>query len=142
MSRSGDWIGFIPRTIPKRWHYGERGALPTFSGEKKKEKERGEKTPLKAAHANEELARWRDLEREEGQGERVCGGGGDLFNSCGFCPNSSSNCDYFFSFAFNATRLSLFTAFSVFGGFASLKVSPVKLMSLVFGSQSLLVLAL
>lgn len=64
MSRSGDWIGFIPRTIPKRWHYGERGALPTFSGKKKRKKE---KTPLKAAHANEELARWRDLGKEEGE---------------------------------------------------------------------------
>lgn len=84
MSRSGDWIGFIPRTIPKRWHYGERGALPTFSGKKRERK--GEKTPLKAAHANEELARWRDLGKEEGASERVYVWGADLFNSCGFCP--------------------------------------------------------
>lgn len=32
MSQAGDWIGFIPRTIPKCWHYGKPGVLPTFFG--------------------------------------------------------------------------------------------------------------
>lgn len=43
------------------------GSAANFFWEKKRKK--GEKTPLKAAHANEELARWRDLGREEGASE-------------------------------------------------------------------------
>lgn len=90
---------------------GERCQL--FPG--KKEKERGKKTPLKAAHANEELARWRDLGREEGESEQVYvflvrgghGGRGevDQFNSCGLSPKQQ----HYIFFIFNSIFFLLLT---------------------------------
>lgn len=49
MSQSGDWIGFIPLTIPKCWHYGKTGRAANFFDVKKK----GEKKKRRGGKENE-----------------------------------------------------------------------------------------